>query len=113
MHQTFGQAVASLVGETQPGDRVERITLLRAATAIAPLNNRNAFGASMFRDADLGLELRVDRTAQPAVEYLTARREQRLVAGRIANLGQHRERPMSAPPGGVYMRLANEPLVAA
>src|SRR5271156_4963249 len=113
MHQAFCQRVTSFVGETQPLDRIKRITLLRAASAMAALNNRNALGAPMLGDADFRLELHVEGAAQPDIQYLIAHRQQRLVAGRIANLRQHRERPMRAAPARVHMSLTSEVLVAA
>src|ERR1700678_1483420 len=88
-HQPLGQRVAAFVRKTEPRDRIERVALLRPASAIAPLDYRNAFGASMFRDADLRLELHVEGAIQPTIEHMLAHRQQRLVARRIANLREH------------------------
>src|SRR3984957_20827811 len=86
MHQALGQSVARFVRQPQPRDRVERIALLRRAPPIAPLDYRNPFSASMLRHGALRFELHVEGTVQPMVEHLLAHIEQRLVAGRIANL---------------------------
>src|SRR5271156_3462911 len=111
MHQSLRQAIALLVRETEPRDRIERVALLRPAPAIASLDYRNPFHASMFRHRALRLELHVEGAVEPPIEHLLTHREQRLVALRITNLREHRQRPMRSAPLRVYMRLAHEPLV--
>src|SRR5208282_1247094 len=113
MHQAFDQAVASIVRETQSGDGIEGVALLRSASAVATLNFRNAFCASGFGDAAFGLELQVESAARPDFEDLIAHREQGFIAGGIANLGEGHQRPMRAPPFGVYILFLNEPLIPA
>src|SRR5580692_8496528 len=109
MHQPLRQAVTALVRQPQPRDRIEGIALLRPASPIAPLDNRNAFRASMFRHGAFRFEFHVEGAVEPAIEHLIAHRQQRLIARRIANLREHRERPMRTAPRRVNMRLANEP----
>src|ERR1700722_1395302 len=111
MHQSLRQAVAALVRQPQPRDRIERVPLLRPASAIAPLDNRNAFLAAMFRHGALRFELHVEGAVQPTIEHLVAHREQRLITRRIANLSEHRQSPMRTPPRRIYMGLAHEPLI--
>src|SRR5579862_5041855 len=108
MHQPLCQAVAALVRQPQPRDRIERVALLRPASAIASLDNGNAFRAPVFRHGALRFKFHVKGAVEPTVEDLIAHRKQRLVAGGIANLREHRQRPMRPAPRGVNMRLANE-----
>src|ERR1700683_1415990 len=111
MHQALGQPVAPFVRKAEPCDRIERVALLRPASAIAPLDYRNAFGASMLRHRALRFDLHVEGAIQPTIEDLLTHREQRFIPRRIANLREHCQRPMRTAPRGVHMRLANEPRV--
>jgi hypothetical protein len=108
MQQTFGQAVASLVRETQPGDGIEGVALLRSASAVTASNYRNALGASRFGDAAPGLELHVEETVQPVIENLLSHWEQVLIGRGVPDIDEGRQRPVRAAPTGVHMRFSNE-----
>jgi len=88
MQQTFDEPIASAITQTQPGNGIERVTLLRGASAIAAANFRDAFGAAMLGHTASGLELLVERAAQPEIEDLIAHREQRLIARAISDVGE-------------------------
>src|ERR1700722_5445326 len=107
MHQALGELVASRVGETEARDRVEGVALLRAASAIAAADARNALGAAEFGNGFVRFELHEEGAVEPSIEYLIAHREERLVAGGVADFGEHRERPVRAAPFRVHLLFAN------
>jgi hypothetical protein len=113
MHEALGEVVAARVGDAELRDRVQRVALLRAASAIAALDFGDTFGAAILGHGSLRFELLVERWTEPAVEHPVTHGHQRFVAGRVTDRGEHRECPVRAAPVCVQVFVADEAFVAA
>src|SRR5215469_926301 len=98
MEQSLSERVAALINQAKFDCRVERVALLRGVRAILSANVWRAGRGSTTRHRHLGLELFVVGIAQPEIERVIAHRPQTLVPGRIADIGEGRERPMRTAP---------------
>jgi hypothetical protein len=80
--------------------RPQRVALLRGVRAVPAAHHRHAVDA-VHTGLRGDLDVAVVRLGQPRVEHLFTKRVQRLVAGRVAEVGERGEHPVRALPLGV------------
>ena len=103
MKQALDQARRSIVDQAQPNDREKGVAMLRPVGAVPAVHERHGshlVRVGLRRDLDVDVVQRVE----PGLDDPIAKRLERRIAGRIAEVGEGVEHPVSALPLRVRRR---------
>src|SRR5205085_2061185 len=91
----FDELISATVGDLQPGQEIQSISLLRRTTPGASLHHRNTFFLVSVR-LRFGLELLVKEGLQPVIEDLITDWVPAICLQGLADIGQRSQDPVCA-----------------